>query len=95
MWGRLPDAHIKLDLEPLHRMYELEYQLAMAEPRTVLLARELLGIAVTILAYAGEDPEGTLAQGPLLDLVRNVVKSLDYCKGEMRIGPKRREHDDE
>jgi hypothetical protein len=30
-----------------------------------------------------------------ISLESNVVKSLDYCKGEMRIGPKRREHDDE
>ncbi len=93
MYGTLPDAHIKLDMEPLDRMHELEYHLSQAKPRTVLLARELLGIAVTILAHAGEDPEATLAQGPVLDIVRNVVEGLNYCKGEMRIGPKRLPHE--
>jgi hypothetical protein len=86
MWGTLPDAHIELDLEPLNRMKELEDTLGQIEPRTMLLARELLGVAITILAH--EDRESYLAQGPLLDILRNVVQSLEYCKAEMRIGKK-------
>ena len=59
-------------------MHQLEELLSMAKPRTMLLARELLGICVTILAYEGEDPEGTLAQGPVLEIVRNVISSLEH-----------------
>jgi hypothetical protein len=88
MWGTT-DKHIELDTDPLDRMHQLEWHLAMAEPRTMLLARELLGIAITILAHGGEDPDATLAQGPVLDIVRNVVKALDFCKADMRVGPKR------
>ena len=86
-WGTLPDAHIKLDSDPLERMQRHEELLSMAKPRTMLLACELLGICVTILAYEGEDPEGTLAQGPVLEIVRNVISSLECCDSEMRIGP--------
>ena len=59
-------------------MHQLEELLSMAKPRTMLLARELLGICVTILAYEGEDPEGMLAQGPVLEIVRNVISSLEH-----------------
>jgi hypothetical protein len=86
MWGTLPDAHLDLDTKPLTHMKELEDILGEVEPRTMLLARELLGIAITILAH--ENRESYLAQGPLLDILRNVVQSLEYCKGEMRFGKK-------
>jgi hypothetical protein len=60
------------------------------QPQTMLLARELLRMAVTILAYSGEDPnpESALGNGPVLEIVRNVLASLEDCKAEMRIGPK-------
>jgi hypothetical protein len=86
MWGTLPDEHINLDTKPLTHMKELEDILGEIEPGTMLLARELLGIAITILAH--ENRESYLAQGPLLDILRNVVHSLEYCKAEMRIGKK-------
>jgi hypothetical protein len=73
MWGSLPDKDIKLDCEPLCRMHDLERILADVRPRTALLAQELLGIAITILAYAGEDPKGRLAQGPVLDIGRTCT----------------------
>jgi hypothetical protein len=92
-WGTLPDARIKLDSEPLERMHELEWHLSSAKPQTMLLARELLGMCVTILAYEGEDPEGTLAQGPVLEIIRNVISSLNHQKATMRIRPKRALHD--
>jgi hypothetical protein len=53
-----------------------------------MLARELLGIAVTNLAYAGEDPESVLADGPVLDIARNVAKALENCPSEMPLGNK-------
>ena len=95
MWGTLPDAHIKLDLEPLDRMKEIEGLLAtdVGVPRTMLGARQMLGMAVTILAY--EDPKGTLAEGPVLEIVRNVVGALEHCKAEMRIGSKPDDQNDD
>jgi hypothetical protein len=83
MWGTLPDADIKLDTNPLARMHELEGRLANMVPDTLQCAREMLGIAVTILAHAEEDPEATLAQGPVLYLVRNVVEALNELDGTM------------
>lgn len=85
-WGHLPDAGVTLDFEPLNRMHQVEHHLARAEPRTVLLARELLGMCVTILAHQYEDPEHTLAQGPVLEIVQNVIKSLDAIKSDTPIG---------
>jgi hypothetical protein len=87
-WGHLPDKGIDLNLEPLERMQEMEYHLSRME--TILLARELLGVCVTILAYEHEDPEHVLAQGPVLDIVRNVIKSLDAMNGDMPIGDEAR-----
>jgi hypothetical protein len=73
-------------------MHQLEYFLSGAKPRTMLLARELLGICVTILSF--ENPEATLAQGPVLEIVRNVISSLEFQKADMRIGPKKGQRDD-
>lgn len=94
LWGTLDDMDIKLDTEPLSRMHKLESLLAgeIGRPHTVLAARELLGMVVTILAH--EDPKGTLAQGPLLEIVRNVVGELDYLKAEMRLRNKNQVDDD-
>jgi len=47
-------------------------------------------MVVTILAYRGEDPnpESTLGNGPVLEIVRNVADALGDCDPEMYIGPK-------
>jgi hypothetical protein len=87
-WGHLEDS-VKLDLSPLHRMHQLEFHLSQCKPRTILLARELLGICVTILAHQNEDPDHTLSQGPVLEIVRNVIASLEFQKADMRVGPKK------
>ena len=75
-------------------MHEIEFHLEQMEPRTVQLARELLGIAVTILAHQGEDSESTLAQGPVLEIVRNVVSSLEWLKAETKLGSSEKRRDD-
>jgi hypothetical protein len=69
-------------------MKELQSHLEGVKPGTMLLAREMLGIAVTILAYAHEDAESPLAAGPVLELIQNVVAQLEYCDGAMKLGPK-------
>lgn len=89
-WGHLPDKG-DLDLTPLQRMDYLEDHLSQWEPRTILLARELLGMCITILAYKNEDPKSVLAEGPVLEILRNVVASLEDLSGDMPIGRAARE----
>lgn len=89
LFGNLPDAGIELDTEPLHRMKSIEGDIADMEPRTIMLARELLGVAATILAHATEDPRAALAEGPILEIIVNVKKALEHCDGRMSIGPKK------
>jgi hypothetical protein len=93
MWSTLPDNGIELDLEPLSRMQKIEDMLVtVGKPNTMFLATELLGICVTILAHVHEDPESTLANGPVVEIVRNVVDSLEWRDRDMRIGdPKQRQ----
>ncbi len=50
----------------------------------MLGACELLRMAAAILSY--EDPRGTLAEGPVLDIVRNVALALENCKPATYIG---------
>ena len=59
----------------------------MEKPRTLLPARELLGLYVTILAHTYEDPESTFAQRPVLETLRNVLTSLDCCEVDMKFEP--------
>jgi len=89
MWGTLPDDHSpELDLSPLERVKEIENLLAeIGKPQTMLLARELLGVCVTILAHAYEDRESAFAQGPVLEILRNVLDSFQWCEADMQIGP--------
>ena len=89
LYGTLPSRNLpELDMSPLQHMREIENVFADWEPRTMLLARELLRVCITILAHHHEDPESVLAAGPALEIIRNVVGSLDYCDGEMKIGSK-------
>ena len=77
MWGTLPDAHINLSFAPHAQMQKIESILVSAgPPRTVESARELLGIVLAILAQRQLDPEHVFADGPVLEIVRNVHKAL-------------------
>ena len=73
------------DFEPLNRMHEIEHHLSRSEPHTLLCARELLGVAVTMLTHS--DRESTLAQGPVLEIVRNVRNALGNLKGTLGHSP--------
>lgn len=77
-------AGVAANTEPLDRMRQLEDVLAQAQPRTILLAQQLLGIVATILAH--EDKDSVMARGPLLAVVRNVEKALDYCNPTTKVG---------
>jgi hypothetical protein len=80
------DDRIKLDREPLETMLTMESRLAECEPRTMLAAREMLRMCVTILAMQVEDPQHTMAQGPILEIIRNVLTSLDAVKSDLPVG---------
>jgi hypothetical protein len=89
MWGTSDDAMTNhSDTKPLDQIEDLENLLAQAKPRTALLARELLRVALAILASRHEDPdpENCLGMGPVIEIVRNVMASLEHCEPEMRIG---------
>ena len=70
-------------------MKHLEGLLSGYRPRTLLLAQEMLRICVTILAHQKEDPKSTLAKGPVLKIIRNVLSSLGWLDAEMAIGEDR------
>ena len=82
MFGMRTDRDIPLDTEPLDKMKELEYHIGEMKPRTMLLARQLLRVAITILAHRSEDPnpQSYLGNGLVLDILHNVLDSLEYCK---------------
>jgi hypothetical protein len=83
MDGSLPNEGIQPSTEPLAKMCELQDTLArVGEPQTVLGARELLGIAIKMLTYRIESPESTVAQGPVVQLIRNVNEALKWLDGD-------------
>lgn len=61
--------------------------LATFEPKSARGAREVLRIAVEILAYREIDPEATLAEGPVLQILRNVLKASEWLDGNTPLGP--------
>ena len=87
LFGYLPSG-ADLDLTPLQRIKQIEERLATAEPDTVLLARELLSIAISIMTDRHRsDPNIATNQGPALEMVRNVARSLYWCNGKTRLRP--------
>ena len=84
--GSLPNEGIQPSTEPLAKMCELQDTLArLGEPQTVLGARELLGMAIKMLPYLIESPESTVAQGPVVQLIRNVNEALKWLDGDTRL----------
>ena len=84
----LPNESVQPSPGPLARMCVLQDTLArLGEPQTVLGARELLGIAIKMLTYRLESPESTVAQGPIVQLVRNVNEALKWLDGHTRLCP--------
>jgi hypothetical protein len=72
--------------EPLNRMCVLQDALArLGEPHTLLGARELLGIALKLLACRIEHPESAVAERPVLQLIQNVNEALKWLDGETRL----------
>lgn len=70
------DNRGSIDFDGLNRMKTAEDHLAKLEPDTVAGAIAMLDVAGEILAQQSLDPEATLAEGPVLELVRNVASSL-------------------
>jgi hypothetical protein len=86
IFGSLPDPPGGPDSKPLERMREIENRLADVVPRTGRRAYELLGIALTVLAHRMEEPEDVLSDGPVLEIVRNVRKALEWLDAT-QLGP--------
>ena len=86
------DERVEANLDALGEMAKREEILAMARPYTTLGAKELLKVCLAIL----EEREAELctaelpymAQGPVREILRNVISSIDYAPHETRIGPK-------
>jgi hypothetical protein len=88
MCGSLPNNATQLRPGPLTQMCELQDTFArLGEPHTILGARELLGIAVKLLAYRIEHSESTVDQGPIVQLIRNVNEALKWLDGDARLCP--------
>ena len=86
--GSLPNNATQLRPGPLTQMCELQDTFArLGEPHTILGARELLGIAVKLLAYRIEHSESTVDQGPIVQLIRNVSEALKWLDGDARLCP--------
>jgi hypothetical protein len=75
-----------LTFEGLTKMHEMESHLANWVPASVMAAREMLRVAIEIMAWAHVDPEATLAGGPVLDIVHNVTEALDNLHGDQCLG---------
>jgi hypothetical protein len=52
------------------------------KPNTIMGARESLRIALEILETRERDPESTLAQGPALEIIREVIEEMGYRPDE-------------
>jgi hypothetical protein len=83
-WGYKPSDH-KLSMNPLDQMLECEGRLAMSEPPDARTACALLHIAVEILACQHVDRESYFANGPVLEIVRNVLRCLERLPGDTRL----------
>lgn len=90
-WGNLPSVDLpEHDLTHRDLMLVLQDRLARFEPKTVLGAREMLGVVIEILAHQPINPEWCLSKGPLLEIVRNVMHGLDNLPSLMPLARKRR-----
>jgi len=66
-------------------MQQCEYHFERFEPESVLVARELLKVANEIILNKAADPEHPFGSGPSFEIIRNVVKALDYCRGATKL----------
>jgi hypothetical protein len=87
-WGRNDDS--PLDFDALGRMHSAEHVLSGMEPRTAGGAQRMLEVAIEITAYREIDPEHTFADGPVLEIMRNVRRALARVDSELPLGPKRK-----
>lgn len=60
-------------------MKTLEEIIGESSPTSILGAIKMLGVAKTILSH--EDPEDYFGQGPVVEILRAVIKALQYCDG--------------
>lgn len=86
-FGRLADADdLPSGSHEFENMRSVMGLLATARPGTIAEAREILRMVIEILAWREVDPGSPLSEGPLLELVRNVLHRLDRTDGDIRLG---------
>jgi hypothetical protein len=86
-WGLYNGSNgIELDLGPLDRMKEIEECLKDFAPRTMMGARGLIEICLTIQNHAAvESPENNFGCGPVVDYLKNIRDSLNSAPAERQI----------
>lgn len=85
----LDDQDNKADTDPLEMMKTLEDVLSRGRPKSMRGAIKILEVAHTILSY--EHPEDYMADGPVVEILRNVIRALEYCDAGEPIGKLRME----
>lgn len=85
----LDDQDNKADTDPLEMMKTLEDVLSRGRPKSMRGAIKMLEVAHTILSY--EHPEDYMADGPVVEILRNVIRALEYCDAGEPIGKLRME----
>jgi len=71
-----------LDLNSLELMKEIEEDLRSWEPKTPGGADQLLGIVIEIFSHAQKEPGEHFGQGPVLDYLRNLRRSIPRFSSE-------------
>lgn len=93
----LGDTSYEVDTNELGMMKTLEDLIGAAEPKSMRAVVKMLGVAHTILSH--EDPKAYMADGPVVEILRNVIEALEYCDsgepvGQYRLKTRNRHIDD-
>ena len=78
----MPDEYVT---DAVASMQYLEGLLSGWEPTTTYGAQALLEVAVEILAKRQVDPQHTLSNGPVLEIMANVMHALEH--GDFHLKP--------
>jgi hypothetical protein len=68
-------------------MCEAQNLFSRWKPETIGTAFQLLEVAVEIMGYRHIDKRHPFAKGPVLRIVRNVTRQLEWMDGDIRLEP--------
>jgi len=88
--------HLEIDDLPpslgwkwLERMRQCEGILADLPPKNMLSVRAMLEVVIQIMGHGAIDEESPLAEGPVLEILKNILGALEWVPAETRTcGPK-------